>query len=377
MLVSSLALLATILLFGGCGTEDTPDELSSVAGAATSGVGYAGFDISTYPGKERMAWLKQPDAQGNPRTNLRFAGYCLAPAPHRTDLSWMGVNKNLAGTGWGFLPTYLGKQQEATPSYASDLKTLSRDSGLADGKTAAALMASESFPQGRVVYLDVEKTGTPQNSPLDPRMVEYYKGWIEAVVIAGYTPGVYCSYRFADILRAADNRPLFWVFQINDYACRPSPASTQLPSPNPASSGISYATVWQLQQECSLQLSDGRTSSTVKIDYDVSTTPDPSFATVIPTIPTARAPSNQQTINGSTVYLSWQRTPTTLWHQMFVALQQAGGGWNIYGPFTTTAASPFGVNGIPNNAQAAWTTFACNWAGCSPQADWQYFIHGK
>lgn len=381
-----VALVTSATLAAGCGPEDpVTDDLVSTESSLTSG-GYAGFDISAYPGIDRMKWLRSLNPNGTPKSNLQFTGFYLGDgalqAPHHQGNDWMNDYPALQKAGWGFLPTYFGKQQEAQYgkggrlTYASDLSAMSSDSGLVDGKAAAALMARAGFPQGRVVYLDVEKTGTPSSSPLDPRMIAYYIGWNDAVVAANYSPGVYCSYHFADALRAADNRPLFWVAQVNDYAPH-DPSITQFPAPSPASSGVPYATAWQLRQDTSQQISDGKIVTTVGVDYDAATSPDPSIVTVAPAVPASLSPTNGQTINGSSVTLSWKNSPTATMYLIFLAVLQPNGTWGISTTQIKAMKSPFTLNGIPNNTRAAWTIFACNWADCAPQSEWQYFTHGK
>ncbi len=72
----------------------------------TTSTDTAGFDTSTYPGDSTMSWLKT-------HTNLQWVGYYLAPAPSRTNATWMGSYARQGGLrdqGWGVAPLYVGEQ---------------------------------------------------------------------------------------------------------------------------------------------------------------------------------------------------------------------------------------------------------------------------
>jgi hypothetical protein len=126
--------------------------------------------------------------------------------------------------------------------------------GFQDAKNSAAAAKSEGFASGAIIFLDVEEGGR-----LPANYHAYLAAWSEELTRAGYHPGVYCSgmpvqegsavtITTADDIRnqAATRDISIWAY--NDF-CPPSPgcAFPQDPPP-PASSGIGYASVWQLAQ---------------------------------------------------------------------------------------------------------------------------------
>ncbi|WP_223879189.1 glycoside hydrolase domain-containing protein [Chitinimonas arctica] len=114
---------------------------------------FAGFDTSTFPGVQKMAWLKA-------NTNLVWCGYYLAPAPSHPGTSWMGQRAALQAAGWGIAPVYVGQQLSSQPGS----HTVTAAQGTIDGNQAAALLQTDGFGPGRWVYLDLEN-GAPYQAP--------------------------------------------------------------------------------------------------------------------------------------------------------------------------------------------------------------------
>jgi VCBS repeat-containing protein len=193
----------------------------------------AGFDTSQYPGDSTMGWLRQ-------HTNLDWVGYYLYPAPSRNDQkddpadnSWMGHRATLEAQGWRLAPIYLGEQDPIPRTNNSTNPSV--DKGTADGNEAAALMTSEGFSPGSVVYLDVES-----GAPLSGNEQAYLKAWVAAVKADHFTAGVYAP---ATDGKYVPEAAVFW-------AAKPIPAhltsSTAFPTPNP--SQVHNATALQYDQ---------------------------------------------------------------------------------------------------------------------------------
>jgi hypothetical protein len=313
-----------------------------------------------------MKWLKT-------KTNLQFTGFYLGggsgsgQAPYHEDNSWMASRQTLKDMGWGMAPIYLGRQQEF-----GDRSSMTNAQGVSDGQAAAKLMVQAGFAYGSVVYLDIEN-----GQPPSPELIDYYQGWNNGVIVAGYTPGVYCSYLLADRLRLADSRPLFWVFKIapGNSGCF-DPLNTQFPISHPADSGIPYATVWQLHsQNCPQWMSDSPyNSKTVsRIDYDVSSIPDPSTADPRTITPTALFPLNWQAVFGGQITLNWSSHSLAITYRV-TALYWNGSTWIQLGTYNGTQ-NRLTLSGFPSftyPAYLAWNVMACNGWGCSPASPWQY-----
>jgi hypothetical protein len=62
-----------------------------------------GIEISHFPGLDAMKWLRD-------KAEARFTCFYLAPTENHPDTSWMGKRTDLAVSGWGFVPTYVGQQ---------------------------------------------------------------------------------------------------------------------------------------------------------------------------------------------------------------------------------------------------------------------------
>lgn len=198
---------------------------------------YVGFDRNEYPGDEALPLL---------RKSYSFASYWLSPPPGEKSNSWVGKRGLLQSQGFGFLLLCQGRTSSQLPN-----KKDSIDAGLADARAAAAAARREGFPEGSVIFLDVEEGGRFSDG-----YHAYLRSWADSLKQEKFRPGIYCSGIVVDegngskIISADDIRAhigmsdvVYWVY--ND-ACPPSPGCgipQELPSPS--ASGVSYADVWQ------------------------------------------------------------------------------------------------------------------------------------
>jgi glycoside hydrolase-like protein len=195
---------------------------------------FLGFDRSEYPGDPLMQRLRT-EAQ------IDFTGFYLAPAPSHGNKGWMTKRAFLQGLGFGFAPVYVGQQQSPPGS-----TNLTAPQGVIDGLNATQLAATAGFPEGSVLYLDIE-TGPPAQ----PKFFVYYKAWVQSVIDNAYKPGVYCSHKLAAKFIAADNRAVPWVFQLQAMGGNFTPP---LPRPDPSHSNFAAAKVLQYAQNAQLKL---------------------------------------------------------------------------------------------------------------------------
>ncbi|MBN1608844.1 MAG: DUF1906 domain-containing protein [Polyangiaceae bacterium] len=240
------------------------------SGLFTSGVrapvmlGFAGIDRAGYPGDAAMTNLWQ-------NTNITWTGFYLTPAPSQgRNLGWMNRLAFLRGLGWGIAPIYVGQQEAGTPGS----HVLTAAQGVQDvtgPRGAVTLAAGAGIPAGSILYLDIE-TGPP----VSRQLAAYYQSWVQAVHDAGFRSGVYCSYLTARRLRALDDRPAFWVFQINRF--RNGPGATyrnRFPGPEPLFSSVPFASAWQLAQNAILQ-PPAPAAAIRPMDFDSCSMRDPS-----------------------------------------------------------------------------------------------------
>jgi hypothetical protein len=198
---------------------------------------YVGFDRNEYPGDEVLPLL---------RRSYSFASYWLSPPPGERSNSWIGKRGLIQAQGFGFLLLYQGRTSSQLP-----YKKNSIEAGLADARAAAAAARRDGFPEGSVIFLDVEEGGRFFDG-----YHAYLRSWAESLKQEKFRPGIYCSGIVVDegegstIISADDIRAhigmtdiVYWVY--ND-ACPPSPGCgvPQKP-PSPAASGVAYASVWQ------------------------------------------------------------------------------------------------------------------------------------
>jgi hypothetical protein len=255
---------------------------------------YPGFDTSLYPGDAAMAAWRTP---GSP---YGWVGYYLAAPCHR-DPSWMGKRATLTQMGWGlavlyvgqqtfeglaFLDTSSGRNSVVRPSARAGIMTpptvaeiesgvvtcsrtlLTTEQGTTDAIDAVTKTASEGFPNGSVIYLDIEPM-----QMIPPSMDAYYRAWIQQVLADGrFRPGIYVSKSNAQAIyegaaRAyadmhAPGSAVFWVSSTAGFSLEKSPADIGLP----------FARVWQGV----LDVMQSWNGISINIDVDVAAMPSPS-----------------------------------------------------------------------------------------------------
>jgi Domain of unknown function (DUF1906) len=242
-------------------------------------MGYAGIDTARYPGNEAMQWLCK-------ETNLWWTGlYLSVGGIGLTDkATWRGKYPVLRNMGWGVAPLYVGKQRNSPKLKAR--AGHERLDGYLDGTEASALALREAIPTGCVLYFDYEGGDQPTRA-----WMEYYAGWVQAVLDFYYYPGVYCSHRVARFL-------------VSDVAQRLERPGGQLevwsikydlgigkqfkddertyPNTDPGSSGYSDASCWQMGGNCSIpwvQASARGRTQRLKVDLNSSVYQDPGTCT--------------------------------------------------------------------------------------------------
>jgi hypothetical protein len=262
------------------------------------GTSHAGFDTSIYPGDAAMmAWLK-------PGSPYEWVGYYLAAPCHR-DASWMGKRSTLMSMGWGLAVLYVGQQTfDGVPfvegSSAQAIRTegdslpaaragimvpptraelqsgavtcsrtlLTTEQGGIDAIDAVTKTASEGFPNGTVIYLDIEHMDV-----IPASMDAYYRAWIQQVLADGrFRPGIYVAksnaaaiYQGANQAYAdmkASGSAVFWVASTEGFSLDKSPEQV----------GFAFASVWQ----GILETTQTWSGATINIDVDVAATASPS-----------------------------------------------------------------------------------------------------
>jgi hypothetical protein len=266
-----------------------------VANASRS---YPGFDTNIYPGDRAMdAWKRSGEYE--------WVGYYLK-APCHTDKSWSGKRARLIASGWGLAVIYVGQQtwgQTLTPASRSAksaaattkakraaaskrakrkarVRAMSRQStapvakpgaqcsaafvdgthGALDALHAIHQTTAEGFPNGSVIFLDVEyMTSVPR------LMRDYYRAWTRTVLADGrFQPGIYAHTRnaatiYSDVNEVYDQagieaEPPFWIAGAGGFS----------PKRPPTDVGHSFASAWQGA------LDVVRTHNGVKLPIDIS-----------------------------------------------------------------------------------------------------------
>jgi hypothetical protein len=258
-----------LALLAGCG------ELGDPTGPAPAG-SHPGFDTSIYPGDAAMrTW--------STASPYRWVGYYLQAPCHR-DASWMGKRATLQGMGWGMGLLYVGQQtwdgvQQLAPSWnvmgadaggsvTCSRELLSAEQGTAEAADAVRKTAGEGFPNGTVIFLDVERMET-----IPPRMQAYYRAWIRGVLADGrFRPGVYAHRFNAVALHAAAREvyaaagtpgaPEFWIAGGSGFSLERHPTDV----------GFDFASVWQ----GALDISETWGGVRLRIDANVARERSPS-----------------------------------------------------------------------------------------------------
>jgi hypothetical protein len=217
-----------------------PPSSSRVRQTGATGAAYVGFDRNDYPGDANLKTLRQ---------FFFYTGYWLNHPPGSKTNSWIGKRKTLQAAGFGFLVLFSGRMY-AEIQRAGDASKL----GKSDAAAAVRSARAEGFPAPTIIFLDQEQGGR-----LLPEQRAYLHAWIDGVMAAHFEAGVYCSGIAAqegagvsvvtadDIHKNARGRRItYWV--VND-SCPPSPGCTvSEKNLSPATSGISFADVWQFSQ---------------------------------------------------------------------------------------------------------------------------------
>ena len=212
--------------------------------------GFAGFDISSYPGDATMGWLKA-------NTNLVWCGYYLV-APSHQHSTWTGKRAQLSAAGWGVAPVFVGQQVTGPGS-----KDPSAENGTKDGNQTVTEMQQDGFVPGSCVYLDLEN-----GPPLTSAQQDYVSNWCDAVEAGGYTPGIYCSHLIAQDVQNLRPDARIWAFKLTN---QPNPVPAPFPNPDPSGSGYAEATAWQLAQNVFIKANQ----SSLQVDLNSATVADP------------------------------------------------------------------------------------------------------
>src|SRR5208337_2965811 len=151
----SLRLLGQVLLL--CGVAVVPTLAPQIA-KAPSPATYLGFDRNEYPGDEALPFLRE---------TFSFTSYWLGAPAGEKRRTWQGKRALLASQGFGFLVLFNGRESRQLKSafYA-------RQMGFMDADSAANFARGEGFPDGTVIFLDIEEGGRLPNN-----YHEYVSAW--------------------------------------------------------------------------------------------------------------------------------------------------------------------------------------------------------
>lgn len=248
-------------------------EVAMITAAATGK--HLGFDTHSYPGDGAMQRWK--DA-----APYEWVGYYL-PSPCHEDESWVGTRQKLVDMGWGLAVIYVGQQTwdgVPAPPLAQAKRKIARgdrachkglltaNRGDAEAEDAIATTATEGFPDGTVIFLDVEYMDRTS-----PAMRAYTRAWTRAVLADGrFRPGVYVHSHNAtpiyEIVRAEyeaaglNEEPPIWVAGGARFA----------PGKKPQAAGHAFAAVWQGVLDVTQTWGGIR----LPIDVNVAAVPSPS-----------------------------------------------------------------------------------------------------
>jgi hypothetical protein len=239
--------------------------------------GHAGLDVDYYPGNQAMKWLLE-------ETNLAWTGLYLPVAGPGlgAKATWKGKYGFLKASGWGVAPIYVGKQRNSIKLRAK--AGAERLEGYMDGTEAAKLASQETIPHGCVLYFDFEGGDYPTKAWLD-----YFTGWVQAVLDQHYMPGIYCSYLVVKngLLRdlalrnnRPEARPVIWAINYKLGIGKAFPDPYQIyPTDEPADSGVLNASCWQLGGNCRIfwetKVGKQVQKMPLKVDLDTSVFLDP------------------------------------------------------------------------------------------------------
>jgi len=278
-----LSIIATTLILASSSNEQPASEGGPRQSMPQATKVFVGFDRNEYPGDAALMVL---------RKSFAFAGYWLSAPPGEKTNSWTGKRAALEVQGFGFLLLFQGRTSDQLSS-----NQICIDAGLADARAAAMAARREGFPEGSIIFLDVEEGGRFSDG-----YHGYLRSWAHSLKNEKFRPGIYCSGIVVDegagstIISADDIQRhigspdvLYWVY--ND-ACPPSPGCSLMNElPAPSGSGVAYAAVWQyvrsprekkIARHCRGYANDGNcyAQGGAKhqwfLDMDVATTANPS-----------------------------------------------------------------------------------------------------
>jgi Domain of unknown function (DUF1906) len=264
-----------------CG--DGSSSTAPVGTAPDNVVVFPGFDTSIYPGDAAMtAWRY-------PKSPYYWSGYYL-PAPCHRDVTWSNRYATLHAMGWGIAAIYVGQQDwtqipqsilvrgaNASARAAQSIigeqavcsaSLLSADQGTSEAADAVARLKADGFPDGTIVFLDVEFV-----TSVTPALLSYYRAWIAAVIRDGhYRPGIYAAKSNAttlyvaavDAYRSAGSadQPPFWIAASSGFSLGQTPTAV----------GLDFAKLWQGM----FDVTQTWNGTTLLIDVDVAARQSPS-----------------------------------------------------------------------------------------------------
>jgi hypothetical protein len=288
------------------------DAVTEASGNITSNLRagkHLGFDTYAYPGDRAMLAWRQDNAP------YEWVGYYLPSAPCHKGESWSGKRQTLTDMGWGMAVIYVGQQvwsgtprqrivrtkwvtksvkqtrrvngkrvirhvkkkvpvkvvsyARAQPGEACSTHLVSGARGRRDADDAIKRAASEGFPAGTVVFLDIERMDSTPKA-----MRDYYKSWTARMIEDGtYRPGYYVHTHNAKLIyrdvasvfidAGKLEEPPFWIASGRGFSEDKEPHEV----------GHDFAKVWQglldvVQTHNGVQL---------PIDVNVASVPSPSF----------------------------------------------------------------------------------------------------
>jgi hypothetical protein len=190
------------------------------------------------------AWLAE--------SPYRWVGYYLGDAPCYTGTSWNGRRTELERMGWGIALVFVGEQDwpgvmgEPEPADAGETLRCTRanltpERAASDAAAAHRTAEADGFPDGTVVYLDVERVDSPSRE-----LLRYVEGWASGLLSGGrYLPGLYAHAGNAAALHDAmtgafrsgghTDLPRLWIAGGEGFHTGSSPAESPFP----------FAEIWQ------------------------------------------------------------------------------------------------------------------------------------
>src|SRR5579864_5622099 len=130
---------------------------------------YLGFDRNEYPGDAAMAIL---------RKTFTYTSYWIGPPPGEKRNFWQGKRELLRSQGYGFLILYSGRDSKEFKKRAD-----ASVKAMADTEGATSSAKREGFPNGAIIFLDIEEGGR-----LPPIYHEYLQVWSAEISKAGFRP---------------------------------------------------------------------------------------------------------------------------------------------------------------------------------------------